>query len=117
MKNFNSLRETYTEFIYHNYSIFEDEEYFLIEYDFEIPNLSFFNPTIKILKKDIKFNEINNNIVKDIVFNIGMVECISYWKCVCPKTVIVECGNLDVEQIRWFQKLYYYGLRRIQIYK
>ncbi len=113
MKDFNKLRNTYKEFIYKNYNIIENEDIVKIEYCFEIPNLSTFTPTIEIEKRNIKFKSINNDYVKNIVFNIGMIELISYWKCVCPKKIIVECGFLNEEQIQWFKKLYYYGLRGI----
>ena len=39
-----------------------------------------------------------------------MIELISYWKAVCSKEVIIEAGYLNEEQIKWFKKLYYYGL-------
>lgn len=110
MKDFNELRSEYRKFIYKNYKIFEDEDKIKIEYCFEIPNLSIFTPSIEIEKRNINFKSINNDFVKNLVFNIGMIELISYWKCVCPKKIIIECGMLDEEQISWFKKLYYYGL-------
>lgn len=110
MKNFETLRNEYKEFIYKEYKIFEDENFIKIEYRFEIPNLQVFTPTIEIEKRNIKFENVDKNIIKNIVFNIGMVEALSYWKCACPKKMIVKCGNLNIEQIQWFKKLYYYGL-------
>lgn len=110
MKDFETLRNEYKEFIYREYKIFEEENYIKIEYKFEIPNLKVFTPTIEIEKRNIEFESIDNDIIKNIVFNIGMVEALSYWKCACPKKMIVECGRLNNEQIQWFKKLYYYGL-------
>ena len=110
MKSFNSLRKTYKEFIYKDYSITEGKDEIKIEYYFEIPNLTVFKPTIEIEKRNIQFKSIDNDFVKNLVFNIGMIELISYWKCACPKKVIIECGELNQEQIRWFKKLYYLGL-------
>lgn len=117
MKNFNELRNKYDKFIYKGYNVLEDKDKIKLEYFFEIPNLSKFNPTIEIEKRNISFKTINKNYIKNIVFNIGMIELISYWKCACPKQVIIECGTLNKEQIDWFKKLYYYGLRRVQIHK
>ena len=110
MKDFETLRNEYKEFIYKEYKISEDENYIKVEYKFEIPNLQVFTPTIEIEKRNIEFESIDNDIIKNIVFNIGMVEALSYWKCACPKKMIIECGNLNSEQIQWFKKLYYYGL-------
>lgn len=113
MKNFNELRKEYEEFKYKSYNISEDESKIKIDYEFEIPKLSVFRPSIEIEKRNINLKNIDNDFVKNIVFNIGMIELISYWKCACPKKVIVECGTLNEDQIQWFKKLYYYGLRRI----
>lgn len=110
MKQFEELRNEYKEFIYRSYQILEDENKIKIEYCFEIPNLSVFRPTIEIEKRNINFKSTKGDFVKNLVFNIGMIELISYWKSACPKKVIIECGNLNKEQIDWFKKLYYLGL-------
>jgi len=104
------LRATYKKFIYNSYEIYEDNEKLYLEYDFEIENLVKFNPKIEILKKKFNFKNINTDFVKNIVFNIGMVEAISYYKAVCAKQFIIKCGAIDSVQEQWFKKLYYLGL-------
>ena len=113
MEKFESLRKEYAKFIYRDYKITEQQDKIVIEYNFEIPNLTSFNPKIEIEKRNIIFEKTDNDFVKNLVFNIGMIELISYWKSACPKEIIIECGNLNIEQINWFKKLYYYGLRRV----
>lgn len=107
---FKQFREKYKEFYYNSYSIKEDDNAICLEYDFEIPRLSKFNPKISILKKNLKFKNINSVYVQNMVFNIGLIELISYWKCTCSPTIVINCGYLDEEQINWWKKLYYYGL-------
>lgn len=107
--NFDTLREKYKTFIYKNFKITEDKESIDIKYYFEIPNLAKFEPSIQIMKKDIKYKSIDDEYVRNIVFNLGMIEVISYWKCICAQNVIIECGNLNEEQKQWFKKLYYNG--------
>ena len=111
--NFEEYRKKYTEFCYNSYSVSEDSEAIYLNFEFEILNLTKFNPSIKILKKDFKVKNIDSNTAKNMAFNIGLIELISYWKCVCPKKVVIECGRLNLQQIEWFKKLYYFGLRRI----
>ena len=108
--DFKTLRENYKNFIYHSYKIYEEENKICLEYDFEIENLRRFTPRIEILKKNFKFNDINSNLIKNIVFNIGMIEAISYYKATCPENFIIECGALNEEQENWFRKLFYLGL-------
>lgn len=107
---FVKFRSMYKEFIYHSYEIKENKDSIEIKYEFEIPNLSKFEPKIVIQKKNIKFESVNNDYIRYLAFNLGMVELISYWKCACPKNVIIKCGYLDEYQINWFKKLYYYGI-------
>ncbi len=112
MNKFLELREKHKYFIYDSYKIFEDEESINIEYRFEIPDLKVFKPTLKILKKSLIVNKIENNkeYINNIVFNIGLIELISYWKSVCAPNVIIKCGKINEEQINWFKKLYFNGL-------
>ncbi len=106
----NILRNNYPEFVYKFYEIKYEEDRFIIKYMFEIPGLTSFEPTIEILKKDFKFKSINSNKVRNMVFNLGMIEAISYFKATCSKEFVIECGYLDSFQVNWFKKLYYLGL-------
>ena len=104
MDLYNELRNKYDTFIYEGYSIRKDNEKTTITFDFNVPNLTHYYPTI----------ELNNYIESDytnyLIFHIGLVELISYWKATCSKNVIIKAGYLNNDQIEWFKKLYYYGL-------
>ena len=108
--NFKQYREKYKEFHYNKYSIQEDDKEFILQFEFEIPGLIKFNPKTRILKKSFKWKDINNNYVKNMVFHIGLIELISYWKCICPPKIIIKCGYINEEQIKWWKKLYFNGL-------
>ena len=109
-QQFNEYREKYKEFYYNSYSINEDDEAIYLEYEFEIPGLTKFTPKLSILKKEMQFKSLENNYVKNMVFNIGLIELISYWKSTCSPKIIIKCGYLNEEQINWWKKLYFYGL-------
>ena len=112
--NINDLRKDYPEFIYKNYEINELEDKIILEFKFEIKGLQEFNPRIEIDKKDFEIKKLNTNIAKNMVFNIGMVEAISYFKATCSPNFIVECGFLNEEQIKWYEKLIYLGLGELR---
>lgn len=107
---FDKFRSEYKEFYYNSFSLTEDGDAIFLEYDFEIPGLTSFNPKIKILKKNINFKSIDTVYAKNMAFNIGMIELISYWKCCCSPKIIVKCGFLDNNQINFWKKIYFYGL-------
>lgn len=100
----------YSNFIYNNYEIIEDNEKISFIYNFEIEGLTSFEPRIEILKKDFKWKNLKSNIFKNLVFNLGMVEAISYFKATCSKNFYIKCGYLNEEQCNWFRKLFYLGL-------
>ncbi len=106
---FIELREKYPKFIYESYEIEENDLEYKLTYHFNIPNLTSFSPTIKIAKTQIQ-EDIDRNLLEYLVFHIGLIELVSYFKCTCSKEVEIKAGYLDEEQIKWFKKLYYYGL-------
>ena len=107
-EDFNRYRELYSTFIYKSYS-YEIEDDLKITYHFEIPGLKEFFPEIRIPKKNIKI-DYQKEVLEELIFHIGLIELISYIKCTCSKTIVIEAGYLSKEQSSFFQKLYYYGL-------
>lgn len=107
--NYTELRQQYPDFIYHDFHIEENDSEFRITYDFEIVGLELFNPTYLFKKRG---NQVfsNKKIVRELVFSLGLVECISYWKITCSPHLIIECGKLNDNQISWWKKLYFHGL-------
>lgn len=111
MFSYTELRKRCPEFIYHGYEIEESADRVGIVYDFEIPGLAAFHPTWEFPKRrgeERKFKE--NGTFQKLVFSLGMVELISYWKTACPPVVQVEAGSLTKEQCEWWKDLYFNGL-------
>jgi len=108
--NFEELRNTYNKFIYKDYNITENPTSIVITYYFEIPGLTNFEPSIEILKKNFKIENLNTKFTENLVFNLGMIEAISYFKATCSPEFVIECGNLDKTQEEWFKKIFYLGL-------
>ena len=99
MDKFTELRAKYDTFVYESFSFDSEGFSFLFrigEYEFR--------PVWKWRGLP------HTPLTRYIVFSIGMVELVSYWKCACPPRVIVKCGALNEEQIRWWKKLYFGGL-------
>ena len=108
-EKFLEFRKTYPTFVYDSYDIEEVNDNIVLTFHFEIPELSKFNPRVEIPKKGINV-DINDPFFKNLVFHIGMIELVSYFKCTCSPNVIIKAGYLSQGQIEWFKKLYYYGL-------
>ena len=104
--SFEELRAKYPKFIYEDFKVEEIDNELVCTFYFNIPGLTTFEPTIKfpIEKKYDK------ELVEYLVFHIGLVELVSYFKCTCSPNIEIKAGYLDEYQINWFKKLYYYGL-------
>ncbi len=106
MFNFEELRKKYKYFIYKDFTIQNLENTYQVIYYFSIPELCEFE---SVWEFPIK-SRVNETILRRLFFNLGMVETISYWKCVCPQSLIVQCGEMTKEQCAWWEKLFYNGL-------
>ena len=104
MDKYNELRNKYDTFIYDSYEIEELENTTKITYNFIVPSLTQYKPTLEVKKIKI------DSFTKNLIFHIGLVELVSYWKATCSKNVIIKAGYINKEQIEFFKKLYFYGL-------
>lgn len=108
-EKFNNLREKYPDFIYEKYEISFEEDYLKIKYYFTVPGLTTFSPEIKINKDSIKI-DYDQEYLNYLVFQLGLIELISYCKATCSKNIIIKAGYINSEQINFLKKLYYNGL-------
>ncbi|MBQ7755751.1 MAG: hypothetical protein IJ031_02690 [Oscillospiraceae bacterium] len=107
---FEELREKHKTFFYKGYNITETDREIIISYDFEIHGLATFCPSWKMEKPYGKKMFKYDRIFKELVFSLGMVELVSYWKITCAPVVKVLCGKLSEKQISFWKKLYFSGL-------
>ncbi|MDR1753541.1 MAG: hypothetical protein LBR74_01365 [Eubacterium sp.] len=102
METYKSLRQKHKKFIYHDYKIIDRGFYF----HFSIDDTLHFYPR---WEHSLSVN-IDSGFYSYLVFNLGMAELVSYWKCACPETVEIRCGPIDGFQEDWWKKLYKKGL-------
>ena len=104
---YREFRERYPEFEYLAYHHEVTEKGLRLWFDFRMGEVEF-HP--EALFEARPFLNLDVKGIDRMVFDIGMIELISYWKCVCPPTVKVSCGSLTDEQIAFWKKLYWNGL-------
>ena len=105
--SFEELRIKYPKFIYEDFKVEEIDNELVCTFYFNIPGLTTFTP---VMKFPIERTDYDKELVNYLVFHIGLVELISYFKCTCSPNVEIKAGYIDIDQINWFKKLYYYGL-------
>lgn len=117
MHTFEELRKTYKTFEYTGYETewIGDEgdaecSKLQVRYHYEIPGLTAFSTRWVFPATRLQ----SDAILDELLFSLGMAEAISYYKCACPERVNVRCGQLDADQISWWEKLFYKGLGEFQ---
>ncbi len=108
---FVSLRNKYPCFVYENFSVKRTKTALQADFHFDLAGAYTFRPRIEIPARSFyDFDALGDVLIANLVFPIGLVELISYWKAACPPKVVVKCGSLDETQIHWWKKLYFHGL-------
>lgn len=104
------LREKYPNFSFESYEITDFDTHISLDYKFAIEGLTEFRPHWEISKlKDVSF-DINDRKFLELVFSLGMVELVSYWKLTCSPNVFIKCAFITDNQKDWWKKLYQKGL-------
>ena len=119
MLNLNKYRELtsqYDQFIYESYHVEELDGQLMLNYQYklvgEFGQPITFNHRISYELKSSR-HTLGLDYLKELdsmIFTIGLVEGINYYKTVCPRVFYVNCGRLSESQKQWWQKLYYHGL-------
>ncbi len=108
---FLELQKAYPYFVFQSYSIFRTKTSLQAKFLFSLAGKYTFQPEIEIPFRDFySIEKLSGKVIDNMVFHIGMVELVSYWKAACPPKVIVRAGRLDEKQIAWWKKLYFHGL-------
>jgi hypothetical protein len=105
---FHSLRKNYTHFHFLNHEFEVKENCVFMQFSFQTNELVFAPKMTLNLGKYAQI--IDKNYLNGLVFNIGLIELVSYWKATCSPNIVIHNYSLDEKQQNWWKKLYYKGL-------
>lgn len=110
-EKFNRLRAEYPFLAYDGYDYQYSDKGLRVQFHFSLSDKFVFHPTLVVPAKDFFIPaNINEAFLENVLFQIGMVESISYWKAACPPKLVVRGQTLSKEQVAWWKKLFYKGL-------
>lgn len=107
-EKFNTLRQKYPVFTYQNYSWEVVNDELIIGFYFFISPDHTFRPSYKISIGNTHLPP--RSLLDCIVFHMGMVECVSYWKTTCSPVLQIKGVRLNRNQVDWWKGLFYNGL-------
>ncbi len=125
--DYEMLRNRYPVFEYRAFHWKVDVDGLKLWFDFQMGDIEF-HPTALVERRGFleetldrclecggatqgdSLDRLTQEAIDRMVFDIGMIELVSYWKCACPPTVKVLCGSLTERQKAFWKKLYWNGL-------
>ena len=111
IKKYFQLRNDFPFFVYRGFDHYYSDKGLKIQFHFNLADQFSFHPTMIIPARDFYIKEnFPDKRLDDLLFHIGMVELVSYWKAACPPIVYIENRTLEPEQVMWWKKLYFNGL-------
>lgn len=105
------LRKKYPKFFYRGYAHKRSRGDLHISFEFVCPPDISFTPTViikNVSAKDVK--RVGEKALDNLVFHLGLVEMLSYWKATCSPEIVVKAGHLSKEQTAWFKDLLLQGM-------
>lgn len=107
---FRDLRTRYPEFVYEAYSIADEGERYVIQWHFRMGEELHFYPRLEIpLSFDINIRP-GPDVLEPLIFQLGMIELISYWKAACSPSIRILPHGLSPEAVSFWTELYFLGL-------
>lgn len=108
---YTKLRQENPNFVYDSFLIEKRMDGYYLQFHFSINDSYHFYPEHFIpINMLLNADNVSDEVLQTLVFHIGMVELISYWKTACPPKVIIKHFYLDKEALTWWKKLYFHGL-------
>ena len=114
-KKFIQFREEYPFMEYVGFEAIIDTAGLHVKYEFNLAGKYTFHPEFSIPKKRFFRNfptseTLQTTLFQNLLFQIGLIELISYWKSACPPQLIIKGQKLSETQISWWKNVYYQGL-------
>lgn len=107
----NKLRKLHPTFVYQGFNFKYFNQNLIFNADFFVaPNIEFHPQVIIFNVSRSQYQTIPQAVLKNMAFHFGLAEIPSYWKAACSPTIIIEAGNLNKNQLKWWKNFIIEGL-------
>ncbi len=106
------LRRQHPRFIYNSFGVERLGQALKFRFRFTIEPDIVFAPETTIAAVDWdRITALGTGALDLLVFHLGLIEMLSYWKATCSPEILVRAGSLDAQQIVWWTDLLLHGMR------
>ncbi len=107
--DFQAFRETYGEFGFTGWKREGGDDCIKVRYQFTLNGEVAFEPTLSLPPLQ-NLSEDKLALLENVIFHVGLMELISYWKAYCPPQLTITCGALGTDQRKFLEDLIFNGL-------
>ncbi|MBI4463863.1 MAG: hypothetical protein HY647_04085, partial [Acidobacteria bacterium] len=105
------LRARHPRFVYESFSLEAHDDGLRVQFHFRIePDIEFAPEIVLQVPDSTGLDGIPRPGFENLVFHLGLVEMLSYWKTACSPEIVVQAGALDPEQTAWWGDLLRHGM-------
>lgn len=105
----NELRRAHPEFVFRSANWKMTDSQLVAKFDYSA-NQHQFSHSVEIPAGENRIAALDQLLLDKLVFSLGMVELLSYWKAFCSPVIKVEAGMLSKQQSDWWQRLLINGM-------
>ncbi len=110
-QKYHTLRKAYPVFTYKDFHVCHNQNIIQVTFQFEVGDRYSFYPRLHF--DFVKYGDLfpqQPGAERLLLFHLGMIEMVSYWKAFCSPRIRIEPYLLSTPQQTWWQKLYRFGL-------
>ncbi|MBI4035301.1 MAG: hypothetical protein HY381_02790 [Candidatus Chisholmbacteria bacterium] len=104
------LRHRHPVFRYEKYEFAPQGEDLLINFTFHLSPDIIFTPKVVIHQAAALTSKLNPALLNNLIFHLGLIEALSYWKAACSPQIDIQAGALSQEQTDWWQQFIVKGM-------
>lgn len=104
------LRLKHPRLIYKNYSYKREKADLILEFELLLVPDIYFRPKVVVYGAGDLISKIDQELLENMVFHLGLMEIPSYWKAACPPVIEIQAGSLSAEQVNWWKWLMMNGM-------
>lgn len=110
MTKIDNLRGKHKQFVYQNFHTSVEQENLQITFSFLLAPDIAFRPQLTIKNGTAGFSRVDRLLFDNLVFHLGLIESLSYWKAACSPEIKIQAGYLCDEQKDWWLDLLKNGM-------
>src|SRR5712691_3995166 len=104
------LRSKYPVFRYESFEIDRSSSCIIARFKFSIPPDISFAPEVIFEPTREGWRSVSEESLQNLVFHLGLIESLSYWKATASPIIEVHAGSLSDEQVSWWEDLLLHGM-------